>query len=92
MSMTDFFSDIPHDVSKNSDFPDAKQLRDNQVNKIKANFIEMIQVASNKGHTEIVIDEAQYNSSILSSLKASLKDKGYKLAYESLTGTLTISW
>ena len=36
--MTDFFSDIPYDVSKNSDFPDAKQLRDNQVNKIKANF------------------------------------------------------
>ena len=55
--MTDFFSDIPHDVSKNLDLPDAKQLRDNQVNKIKANFIEMIQVASNKGHTEIVIDE-----------------------------------
>ena len=52
----------------------------------------MIQVASNKGHTEIVIDEAQYNSSILGSLKTILKDKGYKLAYESLTGTLTISW
>lgn len=34
MSMTDFFSDIPHDVSKNLDLPDAKQLRDNQVNKI----------------------------------------------------------
>ena len=92
MSMTDFFSDIPHDVSKNSDFPDAKQLRDNQVNKIKADFIEMIQAALNKGRTEIVIDEAQYNSSILASLKTILKDKGYKLAYESLTGTLTILW
>ena len=92
MSMTDFFSDIPHDVSKNLDLPDAKQLRDNQVNKIKANFIEMLQVASNKGHTEIVIDEAQYNPSILSSLKAKLKDKGYKLAYEPHTGALTILW
>ena len=71
---------------------DAKQLRDNQVNKIKADFIEMIQVASNKGHTEIVIDEAQYNSSILSSFKTILKDKGYKLMYTPRTGTLTISW
>ena len=92
MSMTDFFSDILHDVSKNSDLPDAKQLRDNQVNKIKADFIEMIQVASNKGHTEIVIDEAQYNPSILSSFKTILKDKGYKLMYIPRTGTLTISW
>ena len=79
-------------IAKEREFVDVKTLRQNRYQAVKEGFIDLIQRTSDTGDTEILIDEEKYNETVLTRIKAELKDKGYKIQRDPLTGILTISW
>ena len=79
-------------IAKEKEFVDVETLRKNRYQVVKEGFIDLIQRTSDTGDTEILIDEKKYNETVLTRIKAELKEKGYKIQHNHLTGTLTISW
>lgn len=79
-------------IAKEKEFVDVEVLRQNRYQTVKEGFIDLIQRTSDTGDTKIIIEEEKYNETYLTRIKDELKDKGYKIQRNPLTGTLTISW
>lgn len=79
-------------VIKKRDFVDVETLRENRYQNIKEGFIDLIQRTSDAGDTEILIKEETFDNTTLCRIKTELKEKGYKIQHDHLTGILTVSW
>ena len=79
-------------IAKEKEFVDVETLRENRYQTVKEGFIDLIQRTSDAGDTEILINEETFDNTTLCRIKTELKEKGYKIQHNHLTGILTISW
>lgn len=79
-------------IAKERDFVDVGTLRQSRYQRIKEEFIDLIQEISDRGDTKVLINEEEYDETILSRIRTELESNGYEVQRNPLTGILTISW